>query len=57
MARHLLNLFWSRFRGGNSTGDERGILDFVADLATSLLGGGGGQDKDTGPVLIPNHCW
>ena len=57
MARHLMNLFWSRFRGGNSTGDERGILDFVADLATSLLGGGGGQDKDTGPVLIPNHCW
>ena len=46
------------FRGGNSTGDERGIFDFVADIATSLLGGiGGASDKDTGPVLIPNHCW
>jgi hypothetical protein len=43
-------------RGGNSTGDERGILDFVANLATTLLGGGN-QDKDSGPVLIPNHCW
>jgi len=43
-------------RGGNSTGDEsRGIFDFVADVATSILGGA--SDKNTGPVLIPNHCW
>ena len=45
----------SLIRGGNSTGDERGILDFVADVATSLLGGA--SDKNDAPVLIPNHCW
>ena len=43
-------------RGGNSTGDEsRGIFDFVADVATSIIGGA--TDKNSGPVLIPNHCW
>ena len=45
----------SLIRGGNSTGDEHGILDFVADVATSLLGGA--SDKNDAPVLIPNHCW
>ena len=65
-ARGLLDLFTALadirtdttqlVRGGNSTGDEsRGILDFVADVATSILGGA--SDKNSGPVLIPNHCW
>ena len=43
------------FRGGNSTGDERGILDFMVDMASNFLGGA--SDKDDSPVLIPNHCW
>ena len=65
-ARGLLDLFTALadirtdstqlVRGGNRTGDEsRGILDFVADVATSILGGA--SDKNSGPVLIPNHCW
>ena len=65
-ARGLLDLFsaladirtdsTTLVRGGNQTGDEsRGILDFVADVATSILGGA--SDKNSGPVLIPNHCW
>jgi hypothetical protein len=46
----------SLIRGGNNTGmDNRGIFDFVADVATSLLGGA--SDKNDAPVLIPNHCW
>ena len=42
-------------RGGNSTGDERGILDFALEVAGSLIGGV--SNKNDGPVLIPNHCW
>ena len=42
-------------RGGNSTGPERGILEFVADVAGNILGGV--SNKNDGPVLIPNHCW
>ena len=46
----------SLIRGGNQTDfDNRGIFDFVADVANSLLGGA--SDKDSAPVLIPNHCW
>ena len=65
-ARGLLEMFYSLsdirtggddlVRGGNSTGfEDRGILDFVAEVATNLLGGA--SDKNEGPVLIPNHCW
>ena len=43
-------------RGGNSTGDERGILEFVSEVAGSILGGAI-SNKNDGPVLIPNHCW
>ena len=42
-------------RGGNSTGDERGILDFAFEVAGSIIGGV--SNKNDGPVLIPNHCW
>merc|ERR1719350_2596537 len=46
----------SLVRGGNSThGDERGIFDFIGNIANSILGGA--DDKVSGPVLIPNHCW
>lgn len=46
----------SLVRGGNSThGDERGIFDFISNIANSILGGA--DDKVSGPVLIPNHCW
>lgn len=64
MARGLSDMFASvlgiqddltLIRGGNSTGDERGILDMFVDLAGSFLGGA--SDKDDSPVLIPNHCW
>ena len=43
------------FRGGNSTGDERGILDFVVNIASNFLGGA--DDKQDNPVFIPNYCW
>ena len=42
-------------RGGNNTGDERGILDFAFEVAGSIIGGV--SNKNDGPVLIPNHCW
>ena len=43
-------------RGGNSTNDNnRGILDFVSEVAGTILGGV--SNKNDGPVLIPNHCW
>jgi len=42
-------------RGGNSTGDERGILDFVVNIASNFLGGA--DDKQDNPVFIPNYCW
>ena len=46
----------SLVRGGNNTyGDERGIFDFIGNIANSILGGA--DDKVSGPVLIPNHCW
>ena len=62
--RGLLDLFTSLadlrqdstlIRGGNSTGDERGIFEFVSEVAGSILGGV--SNKNDGPVLIPNHCW
>ena len=64
-ARGLLDMFEALsdlrtdstlIRGGNTTEyDQRGILDFVADVASSLLGGA--TDKNDAPVLIPIHCW
>ena len=43
-------------RGGNSTNhNDRGILDFVSEVAGTILGGV--SNKNDGPVLIPNHCW
>ena len=65
-SRGLLDLFSSLadmrqdsslIRGGNSTGhDERGILEFVSEVAGNILGGAI-SNKNDGPVLIPNHCW
>ena len=61
--RGLLDLFTSLadirqdstlIRGGNKT-DERGIFEFVSEVAGSILGGV--SNKNDGPVLIPNHCW
>ena len=65
-SRGLLDLFSSLadmrqdsglIRGGNNTGDhERGILEFVSEVAGNILGGAI-SNKNDGPVLIPNHCW
>ena len=42
-------------RGGNQSEPQRGIFEFVSEVAGNILGGV--SDKNDGPVLIPNHCW